>query len=128
MAQAAGVWDPCATLARYADLIVLQDDASALDVPTMRRWNLILRVFMAEYLNLQPSASTREESEDVPRIQRSPTELVSLGLIAGDEADAASVACIIAVFHMSLIAEGCCRSFTKCICILGHRIWVRTML
>ncbi|KAL1947997.1 hypothetical protein VTO73DRAFT_13721 [Trametes versicolor] len=53
----------------------LQDDASALDIPTMRRWNLILRVFMAEYLNLQPSTSSREESEDAPRIQRSATEL-----------------------------------------------------
>ncbi|KAI0822736.1 hypothetical protein BC628DRAFT_636924 [Trametes gibbosa] len=50
----------------------LQDDASALDIPTMRRWNLILRVFMAEYLSLKPSTS---RNDDVPRIQRSATEL-----------------------------------------------------
>ncbi|KZT09609.1 uncharacterized protein LAESUDRAFT_695278 [Laetiporus sulphureus 93-53] len=37
----------------------LQDDATALDVPTMRRWNLILRVFMSEYLGLRPSAIAR---------------------------------------------------------------------
>jgi len=28
------------------------DDAAALDLPTIRRWSLILRVFMSEYLNL----------------------------------------------------------------------------
>ncbi|KAL1689172.1 hypothetical protein GGG16DRAFT_93880 [Schizophyllum commune] len=33
----------------------LSDDASALHLPTMRRWNLILRVVMSEYLNLRPS-------------------------------------------------------------------------
>ncbi|KIK08171.1 hypothetical protein K443DRAFT_663540 [Laccaria amethystina LaAM-08-1] len=32
----------------------LQDDIHALDLPTMRRWNLILRVFMCEYLHLRP--------------------------------------------------------------------------
>lgn len=31
----------------------LGDDASALDMPTMKKWNLIFRVFMAEYLLLQ---------------------------------------------------------------------------
>ncbi|OJT12025.1 Glutaminyl-peptide cyclotransferase-like protein [Trametes pubescens] len=56
----------------------LQDDASALDIPTMRRWNLILRVFMAEYLNLQPSTSSRDVDDDAPRIQRSATELFSI--------------------------------------------------
>ncbi|EIW84879.1 hypothetical protein CONPUDRAFT_97283 [Coniophora puteana RWD-64-598 SS2] len=35
----------------------LKDDASALDIPTMRRWNLILRIFMAQYLNLRPDDS-----------------------------------------------------------------------
>lgn len=38
----------------------LQDDASALDIPTMRRWNLILRVFMSEYLNLRPDLDIKE--------------------------------------------------------------------
>ncbi|KAJ7578478.1 glutaminyl-peptide cyclotransferase-like protein [Mycena floridula] len=52
----------------------LRDDASALDLPTMRRWNLILRVFMSEYLNLRPSESvTRsggdsEEGSDLKRM------------------------------------------------------------
>ena len=32
----------------------IKDDASALDIPTMRRWNIIMRVFMAEYLHLRP--------------------------------------------------------------------------
>ncbi|KAH9901469.1 hypothetical protein C8Q73DRAFT_743008 [Cubamyces lactineus] len=53
----------------------IKDDASALDIPTMRRWNLILRVFMAEYLNLQPSRSSRDTHDDAPRIQRSAAEL-----------------------------------------------------
>ncbi|EIN07213.1 glutaminyl-peptide cyclotransferase-like protein [Punctularia strigosozonata HHB-11173 SS5] len=45
----------------------LQDDASALDLPTMRRWNLILRVFMSEYLGLKPDAHGRRSraSEDL---------------------------------------------------------------
>ena len=53
-----------------------QDDASALDIPTMRRWNLILRVFMSEYLNLKPHEASREEDDDL-RIARSEDELVS---------------------------------------------------
>ncbi|KAI0636633.1 hypothetical protein C8Q77DRAFT_1093802 [Trametes polyzona] len=52
----------------------LQDDASALDIPTMRRWNLILRVFMAEYLNLKPATAARDD--DAHRIQRSAAELL----------------------------------------------------
>ncbi|EPQ57888.1 hypothetical protein GLOTRDRAFT_71794 [Gloeophyllum trabeum ATCC 11539] len=46
----------------------LSDDASALDVPTMRRWNLILRVFMSEYLGLQPEthSSRSEDASDQP--------------------------------------------------------------
>jgi len=32
----------------------LRDDATALDMETMRRWNMIMRVFMCEYLGLQP--------------------------------------------------------------------------
>ncbi|KAL4077265.1 hypothetical protein V8B97DRAFT_2081209 [Scleroderma yunnanense] len=52
----------------------LQDDASALDIPTMRRWNLILRVFMCEYLGLQPMRTARSVSN---RIYRSTSELVS---------------------------------------------------
>ncbi|KAF9227762.1 hypothetical protein BS17DRAFT_746546 [Gyrodon lividus] len=48
----------------------LQDDGTALDIPTMRRWNLILRVFMSEYLSLQPEATSMHD-----RIRRSETEL-----------------------------------------------------
>lgn len=42
----------------------------------MRRWNLILRVFMSEYLNLKPHEASREEDDDL-RIARSEDELVS---------------------------------------------------
>ncbi|RPD80409.1 hypothetical protein L226DRAFT_200042 [Lentinus tigrinus ALCF2SS1-7] len=52
----------------------LKDDASALDIPTMRRWNLILRVFMSEYLNLKPHESSQGEGEDI-RVARSEDEL-----------------------------------------------------
>ena len=54
----------------------LKDDASALDLPTLRRWNLMLRVFMSEYLHLQPRdfVSRFESSE---KVQRSGSELVS---------------------------------------------------
>ncbi|KAL4244003.1 Peptide hydrolase [Abortiporus biennis] len=42
----------------------LKDDASALDIPTMRRWNLILRVFTCEYLNLVPTTSHARRIDD----------------------------------------------------------------
>ncbi|EJD02207.1 uncharacterized protein FOMMEDRAFT_109429 [Fomitiporia mediterranea MF3/22] len=41
----------------------LKDDASALDLDTMARWNMIMRVFMSEYLGLQPD----EKKEVVKR-------------------------------------------------------------
>lgn len=50
----------------------LQDDASALDVPTMRRWNLILRIFMCEYLDLGPVIAPNSNHD---RIHRSTSEL-----------------------------------------------------
>ncbi|KAG5638987.1 hypothetical protein H0H81_008208 [Sphagnurus paluster] len=50
-----------------------KDDASALDIPTLRRWNIMLRVFMSEYLHLSP--------EDAHTTRRSTSELVSRGLI-----------------------------------------------
>ncbi|KAI0362488.1 hypothetical protein OH77DRAFT_58592 [Trametes cingulata] len=56
----------------------IKDDASALDIPTMRRWNLILRVFISEYLNLQPATSSRALRDDAPRLQRSASELHAL--------------------------------------------------
>jgi len=52
----------------------LADDASALDLPTLRRWNLILRVFMSEYLHLQPQ-DFASRSESSKMVQRSESEL-----------------------------------------------------
>ncbi|KAL1746302.1 hypothetical protein HDZ31DRAFT_34538 [Schizophyllum fasciatum] len=51
----------------------LSDDASALHLPTMRRWNLILRVVMSEYLSLRPSDL---QSRDGGAFVRSNSELV----------------------------------------------------
>ncbi|KAJ3573432.1 hypothetical protein NP233_g2429 [Leucocoprinus birnbaumii] len=43
----------------------LRDDASALDLPTMRRWSLLLRVFLSEYLHLKPEVlGKREELQE----------------------------------------------------------------
>jgi len=55
----------------------LRDDASALDLPTMRRWNLILRVFMSEYLGLRPHLATHHTvTRDITSpVQRSDVEL-----------------------------------------------------
>ncbi|EJU05176.1 hypothetical protein DACRYDRAFT_74322 [Dacryopinax primogenitus] len=39
----------------------LSDDASALDLPTLKRWNLIFRVFTAEYLGLAIPEQGRHE-------------------------------------------------------------------
>ncbi|KAG1827596.1 uncharacterized protein BJ212DRAFT_1313344 [Suillus subaureus] len=57
----------------------LGDDASALDVLTMRRWNMILRVFMSEYLNLRPEILQPPPTHD--RLQRSASELVRFNLV-----------------------------------------------
>ncbi|CAL1707536.1 unnamed protein product [Somion occarium] len=51
----------------------LKDDATALDIPTMRRWNLILRIFMSEYLGLLPDVA--HSTRDAPAFQRSSAEL-----------------------------------------------------
>jgi len=56
---------------------MFQDDASALDLPTLRRWNILLRVFMSEYLNLRPSDLATRSDASSP-VQRSDSELVSL--------------------------------------------------
>ncbi|KAF8969869.1 hypothetical protein BDZ97DRAFT_1725568 [Flammula alnicola] len=50
----------------------LMDDASALDLPTLRRWNIMLRVFVSEYLNLQPRDF---DSSPESIVRRSVTEL-----------------------------------------------------
>ncbi|PVG02832.1 hypothetical protein CPB86DRAFT_725229 [Serendipita vermifera] len=41
----------------------IKDDAEALDIPTMKRWNLIFRVFTAEYLKLKPSHREHQRDE-----------------------------------------------------------------
>ncbi|KAF9564363.1 hypothetical protein CPC08DRAFT_748412 [Agrocybe pediades] len=52
----------------------IKDDASALDLPTLRRWNIMLRVFMSEYLNLQPDDFV-SRSESSKSVRRSDSEL-----------------------------------------------------
>jgi len=51
-----------------------RDDASALHMPTMRRWNIMFRVFMSEYLNLRPEEK-KSRSETAVAVERSDTEL-----------------------------------------------------
>ncbi|KZV63737.1 hypothetical protein PENSPDRAFT_589435 [Peniophora sp. CONT] len=46
----------------------LGDDASALHLPTLRRWNLIMRVFLVQYLGLHP--------EDGKNVRREEPEMV----------------------------------------------------
>jgi hypothetical protein len=54
----------------------LRDDASALHIPTMRQWNLVLRIFMAEYLHLQPDTDTLPSArESANSVRRSDSEL-----------------------------------------------------
>ncbi|KAF9526945.1 hypothetical protein CPB83DRAFT_856862 [Crepidotus variabilis] len=52
----------------------LRDDGSALDRPTMRRWNILMRVFLSEYLNLQPNDLTSRDASDDP-FSRNTSEL-----------------------------------------------------
>lgn len=70
MAYAQGELPPAVRLA-YRSLVelnftlFLQDDAASLDVLTMHRWNLILRVFTMEYLGLTlPDATTQKGTRD----------------------------------------------------------------
>jgi len=54
-----------------------RDDASALHMPTMRRWNIMLRVFMSEYLNLRPDEpkSRSEGGDSSTAVERSDSDL-----------------------------------------------------
>ncbi|KAJ7137715.1 glutaminyl-peptide cyclotransferase-like protein [Mycena epipterygia] len=54
-----------------------RDDASALHMPTMRRWNILFRVFMSEYLNLRPDEmkSRSAEEESSTAVERSDSDL-----------------------------------------------------
>ena len=40
-----------------------QDDASALDLPTIKRWSLIFRIFTAEYLGLRLNSKIVHERD-----------------------------------------------------------------
>ncbi|KAH9984267.1 hypothetical protein BJV77DRAFT_1188545 [Russula vinacea] len=44
----------------------LGDDATALDLPTSSAWNLIFRVFFAEYLGLRPEPSSKRGESSSP--------------------------------------------------------------
>jgi hypothetical protein len=59
----------------------VQDDATALDLPTLRAWNLIFRVFFAEYLGLRPEPSSKRGESSSPThypapVRKSDFELV----------------------------------------------------
>ncbi|KAH9173537.1 hypothetical protein EDB89DRAFT_1884969 [Lactarius sanguifluus] len=58
----------------------LGDDATVLDLPTLRAWNLIFRVFFAEYLGLRPESSKRDEpspsKRHAPPVKKSDSELL----------------------------------------------------
>ncbi|KAJ7085723.1 glutaminyl-peptide cyclotransferase-like protein [Mycena belliarum] len=51
------------------------DDASALHMPTMRRWNILFRVFMSEYLNLQPGEKKSRLDDPSTVVERSDSDL-----------------------------------------------------
>ncbi|KAJ6490587.1 glutaminyl-peptide cyclotransferase-like protein [Mycena vitilis] len=54
----------------------VRDDASALHMPTLRRWNVLFRVFMSEYLHLRPDEKTARS--EATAVERSDTELLSI--------------------------------------------------
>ncbi|KAF8470449.1 glutaminyl-peptide cyclotransferase-like protein [Russula ochroleuca] len=58
----------------------LGDDATALDLPTLSAWNVILRVFFAEYLGLRPEPSSKRGEPSSPthnpaQVRKSDNEL-----------------------------------------------------
>ncbi|KAF8758907.1 Peptidase family M28 [Rhizoctonia solani] len=55
----------------------LADDANALHLPTMKHWNMVLRVFTAEYLGLRPANSSANQPRS-ESISKATEELVSL--------------------------------------------------
>ncbi|KAG9100744.1 hypothetical protein FRC06_003782 [Ceratobasidium sp. 370] len=44
----------------------LADDASALHLPTLKHWNMVMRVFVSEYLGLRPSGSSSSQPRSEP--------------------------------------------------------------
>ncbi|KAG8708862.1 hypothetical protein FRC08_018666 [Ceratobasidium sp. 394] len=49
----------------------LADDASALHLPTLKHWNMVMRVFVSEYLGLRPSGSSNSQPRGEPEISTS---------------------------------------------------------
>ena len=62
-----------------------QDDVTALDLPTIKAWALIVRLAVAEYLGLGPAPTSAYNNEDndkyTGRRMRSVSELVSQSLV-----------------------------------------------
>ena len=65
------VWHQLSVGHQYRDFLdysliswISQDDATALDSSAMRQWNLIMRVFLAGYLNLIPDPSHAERAHE----------------------------------------------------------------
>ncbi|KAK8861526.1 hypothetical protein IAR55_002348 [Kwoniella newhampshirensis] len=56
----------------------LGDDASALSLPAMRRWNRILRVFTCEYMALSPDPTAHKKEERPMVVSRSIDNLLEL--------------------------------------------------
>lgn len=79
----------------------------------MRRWNLILRVFLAEYLSLKPSklkSRSLEDREEALHVAKSVTELVSSSSLTGsslvDEGSNTLVGRIVIIISSSISEEG----------------------
>ncbi len=51
-----------------------QDDASALDYPTVRGWAFLMRAFVAEYLGLDVPSAPADQREDRKRQATEPHE------------------------------------------------------
>ncbi|KAG8748703.1 hypothetical protein FRC10_000094 [Ceratobasidium sp. 414] len=52
----------------------LADDASALHLPTLKHWNMVMRVFVSEYLGLRPSGSSNPQPRSEPERSASKAE------------------------------------------------------
>ena len=60
----------------------------------MRRWNLLLRVFMSEYLHLQPNDHRRSSDDDV-HVARSASELVRIFFVSSSYDHALTISIIL---------------------------------
>lgn len=75
---------------RLGASLCVQDDATALDLPTLRRWNLILRVFFCEYLGLDPLEVSSIAATEKSRSEQS-TQAEGTGLVGRSESELVSV-------------------------------------